>query len=98
MSHRKHNAGAPPLDAANLAGITTLMNPQNVKLGMDLSTVEKTVMGKTSNEKKRADVDPVKLYTTELNQLADELGIDLMDGGSAAAPQSKPYAPPPSKS
>ena len=83
--------GAPPrLDAANLAGITTLMNPQHVKPGVNLEEVEKLVMGKSSAGAKKAEGDPIRIYTAELNQLAEELGIDLLD--DAAPAPARPLA------
>ncbi len=69
---------APRLDAANLAGVTSLMNPLHLRPGVNLDEAEKAVMGKTGTDKK-IDGDPVRLYTAELNQLAEELGIDLLD-------------------
>jgi hypothetical protein len=78
---------APRLDAANLGGITSLMNPQHVKGGVDLEVAEKTVMGKGAGGSKKTDGDPVRIYTAELTQLAEELGIDLLgDGDPAGAP------------
>ena len=89
---------APRLDAANLAGITTLMNPQHVRLGVDLENAEKSVMGKNTAGAKKPDGDPVRIYTTELNQLAEELGIDLLDDTEprrpGGGPQAKGLAPP----
>jgi hypothetical protein len=72
---------APRLDAANIAGITTLMNQQNIKQGIDLEKIEKDVMGKKEDKYKKSggEHDPVKLYTQELNQLAEDLGIELLD-------------------
>lgn len=91
--------GAPPrLDATNLAGITALMNMQNVRAGADLDAAEQAVMGRTAEaapHKKAAALDPVELYTKELNVLADELGIDFLDGDeggldeAAAGPEPK---------
>ena len=72
-------SGAPRLDATNLAGLTSLMNPQHVRAGVNLEDAEKTVMGKSTRTSTR-DVDPVRLYTSELNRLAEDLGIDLLDG------------------
>ena len=65
------------------------MNPQHVKPGINLDAAEKSVMGKTGGGKK-AEGDPVRAYTSELNKLAEELGIDLLDesGGSGAAGDS----------
>ena len=85
----------PRLDAANLAGITTLMNPQHVRLGVDLENAEKSVMGKNTAGVKKAEGDPVRIYTTEVNQLAEELGIDLLDDAEPrrGGPQAKGLAP-----
>ncbi len=80
---------APRLDAANLGGITSLMNPQHVKGGVDLEAAEKSVMGKGASQKK-TDGDPVRIYTAELNQLAEELGINLLEDGDAGAPARVP--------
>lgn len=82
---------APRIDATNLAGITTLMNPQHVKIGIKLDDAEKSVMGKSMNSVKKSDGDPVRIYAAELNQLAEELGIDLLDEDTA--PQQRPIMP-----
>jgi len=88
-----HHNSAPRLDAANLAGITTLMNPQNIKTGANLEEAEKTVMGKTTGNNNRVERDPVRVYNAELNQLAEELGFDFLDDGDAGvdeAPKTRP--------
>ena len=75
------------------------MNPQHVKTGINLEDAEKTVMGKAGSGRSRVDADPVRIYTAELNQLAEELGIDLLDDGDAAAPTPQTPSlggPPPS--
>jgi hypothetical protein len=93
--HKGRNA--PRLDAANLAGVTTLMNPLHLQPGVNLEDAEKAVMGK-NNSGKKTEGDPVRLYTAELNQLAEELGIDLLDdeppkrGGAAASNRLSPRA------
>ena len=75
----KNGGKAPPrLDATNLAGITMLMNPQHIKIGTDLEKAEKKVMGKNGSSRP-AEADHVRSYTAELNQLAEDLGIDLID-------------------
>jgi hypothetical protein len=82
---------APPrLDATNLAGITELMNRQNLCVhGKELEAVEQRVMGRTpataaQRSAKRAEIDPVSRYTKELNDLAEELGVDFLGGGDKA--------------
>jgi len=84
---------APRLDAANLAGVTTLMNPQHVKTGVNLEEAEKSVMGKNVGGARKSDIDPVRLYTSELNQLAEELGIDLLDDADPVEKAQTPQAP-----
>ena len=70
----------PRLDAMNLAGVTDLMNVQHLRKDIDKSAVEKAVMGRgEAGGSKHREVDPVKIYTQELNNLAEELGIDFMD-------------------
>ena len=58
------------------------MNTQNIRPDIDLESAEQTVMGRAgpAPAKKSAVVDPMDLYTRELNELADELGIDFLDG------------------
>jgi len=69
--------GPPPrLDAANMAGITSLMNPQHINTDVNLLKAEKEIMGRVDNAPKK-DIDPVKLYTRELNELAEELGVNF---------------------
>jgi hypothetical protein len=78
-SHSGGRHNAPRLNATNLAGITTLMNVQHVKPGINLDDIEKSIMGKKNqvSTTKKAENDPVRIYAAELNQLANELGIDL---------------------
>lgn len=69
---------APRLDATNIAGITTLMNPQHLKNNINLQQVENTIMKKDKTPKIKDEFDPVKHYTNEISQLAEELGVDLV--------------------
>jgi hypothetical protein len=47
---------------------------------MDLDKIEKEIMRKKEEKgSKRTENDPVKLYNQELNQLAEDLGIELID-------------------
>lgn len=79
----KSRSKVPPrLDATNLAGITSLMNDQNVRSGANLEEAEYNVMGKNNTKttnNSTVENDPIQLYTKELNELADELGIDFLD-------------------
>ncbi|MDE2097739.1 MAG: hypothetical protein KGL39_10860 [Patescibacteria group bacterium] len=86
---------APRLDAANLAGITSLMNPQNVRAGVDLSAVEKSVMGQTQKPQ-RPEIDQDAMINAELKQLTDEIGIDFEDVG-APTPTVEQKGPPDSR-
>ena len=88
---RKAAAGPPRLDATNLAGLTTLMNIQHVRADVDLEDAEKHVLGRPTAGGKVEKVDPVRLYTQELNNLAAELGIDFLDDSAGGAPA--PSAP-----
>jgi hypothetical protein len=45
---------------------------------VNLDAAEKSVMGKSGGGKK-TEGDPVRAYTSELNKLAEELGIDLLE-------------------
>lgn len=83
-------SGPPRLDATNLAGLTSLMNVQNLRPNADLEGAERNIMGREgpAPTKKVSELDPVQLYTKELNELADELGINFLDGdgpGGAAS-------------
>lgn len=69
---------APRLDASNIAGITTLMNPQHLKNNINLQQVENTIMKKEKLTKIKDDFDPIKQYTNEISQLAEELGVNLV--------------------
>jgi hypothetical protein len=71
------------------------MNPQHLKMGVNLEESEKSVMGKSAGGGKKADGDPVRIYTAELNQLAEELGIDLLDDGGE--PDKPPARAPPAR-
>lgn len=85
-------SGAPRLDAANLAGITALMNTQHIKPGINLDMAEKAVMGKPT-VRTPASADPVAQYTKELAQLADDLGIDLVSDNPAVGGAREVKAP-----
>jgi len=83
------------LDAANLAGITSLMNPQNIRPDVDLESAEKRAMGvagKSFARGKRERIDPIRLYTKELREIASEVGIDFFgvdgDGDGDADPSA----------
>lgn len=67
---------APRLDATNIAGITTLMNQQYIKGGINLQQIENTIMNKDI-KKESNEFDPMKYYSNEINKLAEELGVDL---------------------
>jgi hypothetical protein len=70
--------------AANLAGLTTLMNAQHIKPGTDLDAAEKRVLGTTpAANTRRAPADPMALFDRELSQLADDLGIDMQEKGES---------------
>lgn len=73
-------ASALRLDATNLGGISSIMNSQNLKQGVDYKSVEDTVMGKTHDSKSKKDrEDHAKLFNQELKQLSSELNIDFLD-------------------
>ena len=80
-----HRHSHPRLDASNIAGLTTLMNPMHLKDGINLADVERKLMGRDGGERVTAPADPVKIWTNELNELANELGIALIS--SEDAPQ-----------
>lgn len=67
---------APRLDATNIAEITTLMNQQYIKGGINLQQIENTIMNKDI-KKESNEFDPMKYYSNEINKLAEELGVDL---------------------
>jgi hypothetical protein len=69
------------------------MNTQHVKTGLNLDSAEKKIMGKSGNSSaKKSDSDPVRIYAAEMTQLAEELGINLLeDNPSAAAPKSAAF-------
>lgn len=101
---RRARPSVPRLDAANLAGITTLMNPQNLRPGMDLGQMERAIMGKAQTGLTKAEIDPVEAYTRELDQIAQELGIDFQEdpatgvapieaGGETPAPELRSLPP-----
>lgn len=93
MSKSSIRHAAPRLDAANIPGITSLMNPQHLKSGVNLDNSEKIVMGKNFT-KVKPDNDPVKIYNAELKKLADEIGIDLLDGDVDSDPPPREQPPP----
>ncbi len=69
--------GLSRLDATNLAGITDLMNTQNIRPNVNLSASVETIMGRS--EPASAAIDPLTLYNKQLAELSEELGIDLLD-------------------
>jgi hypothetical protein len=78
--------------------MTALMNPQHLRAGTDLEKAEQSVMRTNTRAAEPRDADPVELYTKELNDLAEELGIDFLDetggGGGGAPPREEAPAPP----
>ena len=66
-------------DAQNINGITALMNSQNIKPDVDLNKAEAAVMGKKVRREHHSELDPIKLYQSEINRIADEIGFDLGD-------------------
>jgi hypothetical protein len=77
----------PRLDAANLAGITSLMNVTHLDTAVNMDEAERTIMKRSDSHK--VDIDPVQLYANELNELAAELGIDLASAADEP-PKSQP--------
>src|SRR5688572_8658243 len=92
---RKSNVSGPRLDAANLLGLTNLMNPQHVDRALDLKKAENFIMGgaaarvaaRTSAAPaagKIPDVaDPQLAFDKEIGAIAHEL--DLGGDGSLGA-------------
>lgn len=74
----KKQALTARLDATNLAGISSLMNPMNIRKDVNLKNVEEEIMGKSTKD----DIDPVAIFDEEVNRLANDLGIDLMESDS----------------
>ncbi len=78
-------------DAAHMAGVSRLMNPEQVRSGIDLGAVERSVMGRAplltagADEGHSRRKDAVEL---ELQTLLGELGIDKGDRGSVASVRS----------
>ena len=66
---------APRLDALNITGISSLINRQNIKNDIDLESIEKSIMNKSESTDKKQE--PVNNYSNEINELAEQLGIDL---------------------
>ena len=86
--NRGGRSGGPPrLDAANLAGLTSLMNPQHIRPGADLEAAEKQILGRSGEPRasKAPALDPLQIYTKELEDLANDLGLDFLDDGAVAA-------------
>lgn len=82
----------PRSDATNLTGITSLMNHQFMDKEKDPDEIERKVMGQlASNKKDRAD--PVKIYTREMEILAEDLNINLTDGSDAKKHRDRPDSP-----
>lgn len=73
------NKSLPRIDATNLRGVTSLMNNQFVDKSKDLDEEEEKIMGQSIN-KRRKEVDPVKIYIQEMESLAEEIGINLPGG------------------
>ena len=81
-SRQKNSGEGPPrLDATNLTGITSLMNVQHLRTEIDLDESEKALMGRarSKSHKKGRELDPIKIYTKELEDLANDLGIAFLN-------------------
>lgn len=91
MLKKKQRKSPPRLDAANLAGLTSLMNPQGMRPDVDLEAAERAVM--ETGARPAAPPDPLAAYQEGLATLASGLGLAQPfvspDGGGA------PPAPPP---
>jgi hypothetical protein len=87
------------LDAMNLRGITSLMNPQHLRRGVDAGAVENEVINVGAPAGgRRPPADPVQRFTRELHALASELEIDFSppagdDDGSSEKITAAPAAP-----
>jgi hypothetical protein len=73
------------LEAAHLTGISTLLNPQNVRQGIDLRAAEAKVMGKSLTDQRLEK--QIETYGRDLDsdlaRLTQELGLSgLLPGGA----------------
>jgi len=77
-------------DAAHMAGLSRLMNPEQVRAGVDLAAVERSVMGRAPLEVATGAGDKRRKEAAdrELQTLLGELGIDQGDHGSVASVHS----------
>lgn len=79
---------APRKNAASIAGLTKLMNPQHMKDDLNLDQIEQKVMGKYRNESVQENTTDVEQsYLSEIDKLASELGIDLSESTPASPPK-----------
>jgi hypothetical protein len=92
---------APRLDAANVAGLTDLMNPQHVRGGARLRDAEADVMGRAGNAPaapsgsagRAREANAAAIYDDEINALARDLGIDLGETATARPPAAHASTP-----
>ena len=75
-----------PLGAANLIGITSLMNIQHINPKTNLTKAEESMI---STPIKKTIEDPVKIYNNKLSNLAKDLGINLFSETSTLNPTAE---------
>lgn len=93
---------APPrLDAANLAGMTALMNTSTVRTSIkseDLQKIENNIMGKpTPKQAHQEEIDYNKVFEQKMQEIASRVGVQVKPpvsatGGGEQPPARKPAA------
>ena len=76
----------PRLDAANISGLTQIMNTQVMRPGVDYKKEEQAIQGRSVPVRERAQQqDPVEMFTAEIDKLMADLGIEPAPAAPAAA-------------
>lgn len=85
------DSAVPRMDAVELTGLTSIMNPQYIRPDVDLNQVEDDVIGKPQADvgSISAGVDPIQAYSAAINDLAIDLGLNDLD-----AEEYKGHVPP----
>jgi hypothetical protein len=88
----KKGSGVVRQDAANIAGLTFLMNPQHIRAGISLPEAERQIMGRAApvRAERPPAVDELGAFTADLDRIASDLGISLLDdAGDEPAPDAE---------
>lgn len=75
-------------DVHVITGIRSIINLDNIKPGVDLEELEKSMI--TNGLIQQTNKEPVNKFNTELQSMAEALGVDFSDGKSSSVNKDSP--------